>query len=56
MSKVIIARGKDIVKRTLLALRELSPSLPPKNSRILIKPKLAVIDGTTGMFGSHLYG
>jgi len=69
MSKVIIAKGKDIVKRTLLALRELSPSLPPKNSRILIKPNLVepmpknsgavtrpeVIEGIIQFFGDENY-
>jgi len=40
MSRVIIAKGKDIRKRTLLALKKLSPKLPPKGSKILIKPNL----------------
>ncbi len=40
MSKVVLAKGNDIVKRTFLALKELSPSLPEKGSKILIKPNL----------------
>jgi len=40
MSKVIISKGKDIVKRTEKALEKLKPNLPSKNSKILIKPNL----------------
>ncbi|MEM5847346.1 MAG: iron-sulfur cluster-binding protein, partial [Candidatus Aenigmatarchaeota archaeon] len=40
MSKVVIAEGKDIVKRTYLALKELKPKMPKKGERILIKPNL----------------
>jgi len=40
MSKVVISKGKDIVKRTEKALEKLEPTLPPKNSKILIKPNL----------------
>ena len=40
MSKVIIVEGKDIVQRTKMALRALAPCLPPKGSKILIKPNL----------------
>jgi uncharacterized protein (DUF362 family) len=40
MSKVLVARGKDITKRTLAALEMLSPLLPRKGSKILIKPNL----------------
>lgn len=40
MSKVLVARGKHITKRTLAALEKLSPSLPRKGSKILIKPNL----------------
>ncbi|MFQ6020512.1 MAG: DUF362 domain-containing protein [Candidatus Aenigmatarchaeota archaeon] len=38
--KVVICEGKDIIKRTENALKELSPSLPKVNSKILIKPNL----------------
>ena len=40
MSRVVISKGKDIVKRTKKALLKLKPNLPPKNSKILIKPNL----------------
>jgi len=40
MSKVIIAKGEDIAKRTKAALQALSPFLPEKGSKILIKPNL----------------
>jgi uncharacterized protein (DUF362 family) len=40
MSRVVIARGKDIARRTELALKTLNPQLPPKGSRVLIKPNL----------------
>ncbi|MFH8121060.1 MAG: DUF362 domain-containing protein [Candidatus Aenigmatarchaeota archaeon] len=40
MSKVVIAEGKDIVKRTYLALKELKPKMPKKGEKILIKPNL----------------
>lgn len=40
MSKVVIAKGRDIVERTKTGLRALSPRLPEKGSKILIKPNL----------------
>lgn len=40
MSRVLAAKGKDITKRTLIALEKLSPRLPRKGSKILIKPNL----------------
>jgi len=40
MSRVLVAKGKDIAKRTLMALEKLSPQLPSKGSTILIKPNL----------------
>jgi len=40
MSKVITTKGKDIAKRTKLALKALKPLLPPTGSKILIKPNL----------------
>ncbi|MFH8087080.1 MAG: DUF362 domain-containing protein [Candidatus Aenigmatarchaeota archaeon] len=40
MSKVVIAEGKDIVKRTYLALKELKLRMPKKGEKILIKPNL----------------
>ncbi len=40
MSVVLVAKGKDITERTLMALRKLSPRLPTKGSKILIKPNL----------------
>lgn len=40
MSKVIIAKGEDVAKRTLAALKALAPKLPARRSRILIKPNL----------------
>lgn len=39
-NNVIITRGKDIIKRTKEALKKLDPKLPPKGSKILIKPNL----------------
>ena len=38
--KVIVAKGKNLVKRTFLALKELNPKIPPNSSKILIKPNL----------------
>ena len=38
--RVAIGKGKDIVKRTYLTLKRLSPNLPEKGSKILIKPNL----------------
>lgn len=40
MNRVVIAKGKNIAKRTFAALQVLSPKLPEKGSRILIKPNL----------------
>ena len=40
MSRIIVSEGTDTTKRTLVALEELSPALPKKGSRILIKPNL----------------
>ncbi len=40
MSKVVIAKGEDIISRTKIALEALSPTLPKKGSKILIKPNL----------------
>lgn len=40
MSVVLVAKGRDIIKRTLMALNKLSPRLPKKGSKILIKPNL----------------
>lgn len=40
MSRVLVVKGKDITKRTLVALKKLSPRLPSKGSTILIKPNL----------------
>ena len=40
MSRIIVSEGKDTTKRTVLALEELSPALPKKSSKILIKPNL----------------
>ncbi|MEM2955085.1 MAG: DUF362 domain-containing protein [Candidatus Nanoarchaeia archaeon] len=40
MSEVIIAEGKNIVRRTYLALKELNPTLPKTGDKILIKPNL----------------
>lgn len=40
MSKVLVSKGRDITKRTLMALEKLSPKLPKQGSRILIKPNL----------------
>lgn len=40
MSRVIVAKGKDIAARTLKGLVKLSPRLPAKGSKILIKPNL----------------
>jgi len=40
MNRVVICKGRDIVKRTEKALSKLNPSLPAKNSKILIKPNL----------------
>jgi uncharacterized protein (DUF362 family) len=40
MSKVIIAEGEDIAKRTYLALKELKPKMPKAGEKILIKPNL----------------
>ena len=40
MGKVILEKGKDIVKRTEKALFKLKPKLSSKNSKILIKPNL----------------
>jgi uncharacterized protein (DUF362 family) len=40
MSKVIVAEGNDIAKRTYLALKELNPAMPKEGEKILIKPNL----------------
>ncbi len=40
MEKIVLEKGKDIVKRTEKALSKLRPKLPKKNSKILIKPNL----------------
>jgi uncharacterized protein (DUF362 family) len=40
MSKVLAAKGKDIANRTFMALKRLSPRLPKKGTKILIKPNL----------------
>ncbi len=40
MSKIVIAEGEDIVKRTYLALKELKPKMPEEGEKILIKPNL----------------
>lgn len=40
MSKVIIVNGNDIKERAKCALKKLSPKLPPKGAKILIKPNL----------------
>ena len=40
MSKVIVCYGKDIIERTREALQILNPSLPPKNTKIIIKPNI----------------
>lgn len=40
MSKVIITEGKNIIKRTYVALKELNPILPQDKNKILIKPNL----------------
>jgi uncharacterized protein (DUF362 family) len=40
MSKVVVCKGKDIAKRTFKALEELSPKLPKKGAKVLIKPNL----------------
>jgi uncharacterized protein (DUF362 family) len=40
MSKVIVCYGKDIIERTRTALELLNPSLPRKNTKIIIKPNI----------------
>ncbi|MEW6328009.1 MAG: DUF362 domain-containing protein [Thermodesulfobacteriota bacterium] len=40
MSKVLAAKGEDITRRTRMALERLSPRLPQKGSKILIKPNV----------------
>jgi uncharacterized protein (DUF362 family) len=40
MSTVIVCYGKDIIERTSEALEILSPSLPPKSTKIIIKPNI----------------
>lgn len=40
MSKVIVCYGKDIIERTIEALHILNPPLPPKNSKIILKPNI----------------
>lgn len=37
---VVISKGKNIIERTITALSVLKPKLPPKGSKILIKPNL----------------
>jgi len=69
MSKVVVCYGKDIIERTITALEILSPSSPPKNKPIIIKPNLVeptgkdsgsvtrpeVIEGIIRFFGDHSY-
>jgi uncharacterized protein (DUF362 family) len=38
--RVVVVRSADPIRRTVLALEKLNPSLPEKGSRILIKPNL----------------
>ena len=40
MSKVIVCYGKDIIERTRAALELLNPSLPRKNTKIILKPNI----------------
>jgi len=40
MSKVIVCYGKDIIERTIQALRILNPPQPPKKTKIIIKPNI----------------
>ncbi len=37
---VVISKGEDIIERTINALLALNPALPPKGSRVMIKPNL----------------
>jgi hypothetical protein len=36
----MVSEGKDTTKRTVVALEKLSPALPKKGAKILIKPNL----------------
>jgi len=40
MNKVIVCYGKNIIERTIEALHILNPPLPPKNTKIVIKPNI----------------
>jgi uncharacterized protein (DUF362 family) len=69
MSRVIICYGEDIIERTITALKILSPSLPPENTKIIIKPNIVeprskdsgsvtrpeVIEGVLKFLGTHSY-
>ena len=69
MSKVIVCYGKDIIERTIRALEILSPSLPQKNTKIILKPNIVepmaknsgsvtrpeVIEGIIGFLGDKSF-
>jgi uncharacterized protein (DUF362 family) len=69
MSKVIICYGKDIIERTITALKILNPSLPQKNTTIILKPNIVqpmhkksgsitrpeVVEGIIRFFGDQSY-
>jgi len=69
MSKVVVCYGKDIIERTITALETLNPSLPHKNTKIILKPNIVepiakdsggvtrpeVIEGIIRFFGDQSY-
>jgi uncharacterized protein (DUF362 family) len=69
MSEVVVCYGKDIIKRTITALEILNPSLPNKNTKIILKPNIVepiaknsggvtrpeVIEGIIRFFGDQFY-